>query len=274
MAQGSELHAVISTEERIPHNRVLANALSKSRGIHRLDAMYSARKRNYVFDSECTPPQANVLSAELEKEGVASVVVPMGYFTELRKALRITNANCLGAGFEIEPLNVPPFSVEWSDVAMISCARVEMEEDRRPSETDRLGRADAYVMKTGRRMHTTVLAETLARRAPARHQRPVHDCLDIFIGRFEDDKFAAHLRVIAAEFCYDYLDERKQLTSSANFRLFIADIIRYAPHVALTGRTRAFLDNAPIGRPFAGYRVFEEYTYWSVALARATSGKA
>jgi hypothetical protein len=272
MSGGSEYYAVITAEDRIPPNRILAEGLSKSRNVHRVDAAIPARGRNYILDTNCTVHQAEVLQRVLAEFGVASVVVPMEYFTQLGQPRLLSNANCLESCFEIEPVNKAPFTVQWPDVAMISYGRVE-EQPSAPSETDQMGLAGAYVMDTSRYPGETVLGRHLTRDRHPRVQPHVHECLDVFVGYLKDDEFAAHFRVIAARFCYDYLGDRKQLASMANFRLFIDDIVRHAPNVILTDRASTFLSDRPAGRPFAGFDVFDEYSSWSVAISRARAEK-
>ena len=103
----------------------------------------------------------------------------------------------------------------------------------------------------------------------AQEKVEVVDCLDIFIGYIEEDVFAAHFRMLASKFYYDYLGDRKQQSSAANFRLFVEDIIGFATRAILTGKMRLFVAGQPSGKPIEGFKMFDEYNRWSVAIGRA-----
>jgi len=268
-------YAVINTRERAPFFKAVAGALSQTRAMHMVDAMNQAKKRPYIFDAGCTLQQAKALWELLHKEGVESAIVPMDYFTTIGAAHMLNNANCLPGSFEIQPLTGPPLQIDWKELAMISYGRVKHRQRKLPGGT--VGTTGPGPMAT---LASAVVAGPVYAAYRASHpivkqdakpkdQTEVHDCLDIFVGYINNDEFAAHFRVFAGKFYYDYLGERRQPTSAANFRLFVEDIVRYASDAILTDDTRQFLARRPPGKPIEGFDIFDEYNRWSVAIARA-----
>jgi len=242
--------------------------------MHRVDAMSRARKRPYIFDANCTMQQAQTLRLALNGHGVTSVVVPMDYFTELGASHMLNNANCLPECFEIEPLTGDELKVDWQDIAMIGYGRVKHRRRRVRGSTGADGGGPMATLAAGMvaghayaqyRASNPMLGSGRA----AQEKMEVVDCLDIFIGYIEEDVFAAHFRMLANKFYYDYLGDRKQQSSAANFRLFVEDIIGFATRTILTGKTRLFVAGQPSGKPIEGFKMFDEYNRWSVAIGRA-----
>jgi hypothetical protein len=110
---------------------------------------------------------------------------------------------------------------------------------------------------------------TIKYEPPKRDRYEVDHVLDIFVGYLAHDEFAAHFRIFSDQFYYDYLGDRMQSSSVANFRLLLTDILYYADDPALTDNTRAFLAGRAPDRPFDGFQAFDEYNNWSVAISRA-----
>ena len=278
MPEGSRKYAVINAVEDVPFFRLVADALAQTCGMHRLDAIQAAKDRPFIFHADCPQRQAQALERALSQQGVAAVVVPVEYFTRLSQAHPLANADCLPGCFEAQPPAGKTLRIEWRDIAMIAYGRVEHRE-RKTRGT--VGSPDGGVLNT----YVGPNPGALAGMGVPRRVRPkldisdkervgVHDCLDVFVGYLKDDEFAGHFRVLADSFYYDYLGDRIQPTSDANFRLFVSDVVHYAPDALLTEKTRRFLAGMPAGKPIKGFPLFDEYNRWSVAIARARADGA
>jgi len=243
--------------------------------MHMVDAMNLAKKRPYVFDTDRTLQQAEALRLVLARRGIAALVVPMEFFTQLGTPHMLNNANCLPESFEIEPLTGDKLKIDWQDLAMIGYGRVKHRERRTAGSSPGAGGSGPMATLAARMVAGPGYARYRASnpmfdqgRKP-REKTEIYDCLDIFVGYIEEDVFAAHFRMVANKFYYDYLGDRKRESSAANFRLFVEDIVRFGTRAILTGKTRLFLAGHPPGKPIQGFEMFDEYNRWSVAIGRA-----
>jgi len=266
-----ETFAVINARMKPPFFRPLADALVEMFGLHQIVAIHEARRRPYIFAKFHNIENAQQLQGRLQQQNVPAFVVPTTYFTEPGPAFPINNANCLHDCFEVETYNREPLQVQWGQIAMISYGRVEEREVKRKSSKPATIDGDLGEMLDRR---STRLYRGLVKYDPGPKEIvDTHDVLDIFVGDFRDDQFAAHLRVLAGKFYYDYLAERVQQHSMANFCLLIEDIIGFSPKVHVTTPTRRLLEGRPTGKPHAGFEMFDEFNRWWVAYARARTAE-
>jgi len=259
-----------------PFFRPLADALVEMFGLHQIEAIQQARSRPYIFAKFHNIEKAQQLQGRLQQQNVPAFVVPTTYFTEPGPAFPINNANCLHDCFEVETYNREPLQVQWGQIAMISYGRVEEREVKRKSSKPATIDGDLgemYIPISRHGMHGVIYREPFKYDPGPKEIVDTHDVLDIFVGDFREDQFAAHLRVLADKFYYDYLAERVQQHSMANFCLFIEDIIRFSPGVHVTTPTRRLLEGRPTGKPHAGFEMFDEFNRWWVAYARARTAE-
>ena len=272
-------YAVINAADSPPFFQHLADALVEAHGMHRLDALQKARGRHYIFDTALREDQANALRDFLGRQGVDGLVVPMEHLTELGPAVGLTHADCLADGFLIHPLRAKPFPVLWENLAVLAHGTVINVTQHRPKQFYYPG------AETGTDLGSEVWNEIFigpgdflsSSDVMKPDMQPREDterlqCLDIFAGNLADAEFAAHFRVVANRFSYDYLGPRKQPTSHGNFGLFVRDILAHAPNVMLTERTRRFLAGDVGMQPFGSFASFDEYNNWAVAMERARKG--
>jgi len=252
---GRENYAVINATDKPPFFRPVADALREVCGLHQLDATQQARHRRFIFGVFATIHEAQRFQNLLRRADVAALVVPSNYFTTLGPPYLVGNANCLPECFEVEYFAHQPMKVPWEQLAMISYGRVEERQWKNkkgnlvPFDFD--GSPDTPYDPGPKEIVETC------------------DVLDIFVGDIQDAEFAAHFRVLADKFYYDYLGDRVSQNCTENFRTFIQDIIRFRPSLIITDPTRRFLRGEPAGKPLPGFATFDEFNHWWVAFSRA-----
>jgi len=264
MTPGSDNFAVINADDTAPPFRQLAEVFSIALKMHKIDAFHLARKSTHIFMRGLCLQEARRIRALLSRRAIASHVVSENYFTAAGPTLWLSNANCLPGGFEIDRQDGTKFPVDWKDIALLSYGRVRERTRRQQRVVD--DDVGYMVGMQGMPIHARPLKKF--RPETPREDVDDHDILDIFVGRLEANEFAAHFRLNARKFYFDYLGERKQQTSMQNFRVFLQDIEYCAPHVVMTQKTVQFLNRQPTGKPFEGYAAFEAYTFWSIAMSR------
>jgi len=247
-------YAVLNASDTEPNILILAGVFCECNEMPRVDAQRIARRSQYVFGISEKREDAETLSRALAGQGIASVIVPAGYITVLGEPRIISNADCLPDRFEIQSGSGHALPIDWPEVAMISYGHVRHEAPLRPPAPIPI--PDVNIRRITR--------TTLPQRPQKRGEVKLLDCLDIFIGSLAE--FSARFRVISGSFCYDYLGHETQMTSTANFKRFVGDLVTYATRAAVTERTRRFL----IGdrRIIDGFEAFDNYHMWSVAMAR------
>ncbi len=78
----------------------------------------------------------------------------------------------------------------------------------------------------------------------------------------------ATLNMASDEMNFEYLGDRLAQNSSANFMLFIRDLVRRATHAMITPSTVAFLEHTPVPRSeFRSHEEFRRYTEFQTVLS-------
>lgn len=219
----------------------LAEILEQVLKLHPTDAMNHARAAPGLL---CDPLQRDVaerLAVEIGRIGLQAEAVAVADLPQLDHAAVVHHARCLEGGLEIVELHGQSEQiVPWSDLDLISLGDV-------PGEM-------------GRHYATGEMATMSAAR---RTSSPSHDRLLTpgpeawFICR---NPLRA-MRIDHKRMNYESLGPRKTDSATANFRLFLDDVIAAAPQVYLTPATRAYAEHGSV----------EDYTFANAdELRRAT----
>lgn len=202
----------------------LADVLHRMLGVHPTDALVHARTAPGVLPETLAGAQAEVLVAEIAQIGLSAQALPASEVPELEDAIVVHRADCGAAGLDVHGLHDGEhFIIPWSDIDLIAIGQVPQELSRH------------YV--TGEM--TTLSAARRTSKAPINLPLPPGPAAWILCRE-------RVLRIDHKRMNYEYLGKRKTFSATANFRLFVDDIIARAPQAYLTPSTRDFLERGSV----------------------------
>src|SRR5262245_20391962 len=204
----------------------LADVLVRVLGLHPTDALVQARTAPGPLTDDLARDAADRLATEISQIGVCAEAVPAALVPQFKNPVVVHHARCLDTGLEILGLNAEEqMLVTWSDIDLLSVGQV-------PQETAR-----HYV--TGE-----MTAISAARRTSPGPK-------DVFLTPGPSAWFVCknperELRIDHKRMNYEYLGKRKTFSATANFRLFLDDVIARARQAYLTPSTRDYLAHGSV----------------------------
>ena len=190
-------------------------------GLHATDALVLARTVPGALADELSRETAERLAGEISQIGVRAEAVPAADVPEFLNIVVVHHARCLETGLEVLGLNAEEkMLIAWDDIELISVGQVPQEPARR------------YV--TGEM--TAISAARRTSLGPT----------DMLLTPGPSAWFVCknpecELRIDHKRMNYEYLGNRKTFSATANFRLFLDDVIAKARQAYLTPSTRDYL---------------------------------
>lgn len=238
----------------------------QSTGIfHALDAVSFVKDAFGVLAKGLEEYPAKQLQNALAVQGVEVDVVDEAEWPKLPPAKRIVRASCWAEGFgPWDPLG-RELHVPWEQVVAVSAGYVrEVEFGKRVTASVSLGRP---AVSTDSEPSLGGFASTLA----ADYNVPLPADRLVLTGEERNWRWAAEvllaggLRFIwqAHEFNYAHLGDRATRDLSANFALFLRDLLSAIPHAALNRGAFALREEQPETAPrYPTRNAFAEETAW------------
>ncbi len=204
----------------------LAGILSRALGTHATDALVRARTIPGALGDELPRETAERLAAEISQIGVRAEAVPAGEVPEFNNIMVVHHARCLEAGLDVLGLNAQEqMLVPWNDIELISVGQV-------PQETARHYVTGEMATISAARRTTPGPKDILMTPGPSAW----------LVCRNPDRQ----LRIDHKRMNYEYLGKRKTFSATANFRLFLDDVIAKARQAYLTPSTRDYLEHGSV----------------------------
>lgn len=204
----------------------LADVLHRVLGIHPTDALVHARAAPGALPDKLTSERAEVLVAEIATLGLSAQVLPAAEVPEFEHVVVVHRATCGEAGLDVQGLHDEQhFVVPWADIELIAIGQVPQEVARHYAT------GEMAALSAARRTSKPPIdlplppgaAAWIVCRTPQRELRIDHKRMN-----------------------YEYLGKRKTFSATANFRLFVDDVIARTPHAYLTPSTRDFLERGSV----------------------------
>jgi hypothetical protein len=203
----------------------LAQVLTEVLEMHATDAIVHARHAPGILPDRLTREQADRLAAAIEKIGISANVATIDEIPDFDHSQTVHHCQWSDSAMEIFGTQAAvEHRIPWNDIELI-CVGVVPQESARHYLTGEMSVLSA------------------ARRSP-------HDPLNIpptagpelwFVRRNPFHVFCIdHKRMN-----YECLGYSKTDSATANFQLFLRDLLQHAPGAYVTPSTRAFLDHGP-----------------------------
>lgn len=225
----------------------------KVTGLHPTDAMQWVARCPGVWPKPLSAEQARDLLDGLYVLGVAAEAWLAEKFPELSPARTVHDAACLPEGFRVRGLRGEPTHwVPWNKVELVAAGRVDAEDEYRAVAPPPWPSAAAAAIRalTFRNPHPF--------QRKARALRVPRDPVGEVIVVRKEPRLA--FRVVENRMNYSYLGDRRGPTASANFPLFVADLVARADAAFITPSTRALLGHGePDDGPFPSSQALLDY---------------
>jgi hypothetical protein len=231
----------------------LRELLIEKLGLHPTDAQVRAHLAPGVLPDRLVKSKADELANAIRKLGVNATAVAAAEIPSFEHPELVHRARCLETGLEVIELHgEPECLLPWGEVELISIGYVPLEH-----------------------VHRYQVVSTALTSAP----RPPHEALEVAaLSGFEawiirrEPRQA--LRIDHNRMNYEYLGDRLTDSSTQNFRLFVGDAVRLAPHTYLTPSTRAFLQHGPLRHyHFDSPEELRRYTIFHLLLLEQMTDK-
>jgi hypothetical protein len=203
--------------------QVLAQVLTDVLGLHPTDAIVQARSAPGILPAHLSRDQAERLAAAIQETGIRAEVAPQDEVPDFQHESVVHHCRSTGAGLEIIAASGSlETAVPWSDIELI-CVGVVPQEGGRHYPVGEMSVLSA------------------ARRSPhAPLEVPASAGPELWFVRRQP---FATFRIDHKRMNYESLAERKTDSATANFQLFIRDLLERAPRAYVTPSTRAFLEH-------------------------------
>jgi hypothetical protein len=218
-ADNSKFRVVVYAAPDDPQE--LGEALVRVLGLHATDALVLARTAPGPLGDELPRDAAERLAAEISQIGVRAEAIPAGDVPEFKSVLVVHHARCLDTGLEVLGLNAEEkMLIPWGDIDLISVGQVPQEMARHYVTGEMAAMSAARRTSPGPR-------DVLMTPGPSAW----------FVCKNPEQQ----LRIDHKRMNYEYLGKRKTFSATANFRLFLDDVIARARPADLTPSTRDYL---------------------------------
>ncbi len=213
----------------------------KVTGLHPTDAMlWVARSTPGTWPKPLSADQARALLDGLYDLGVAAEAWLAETFPELSPTRTVHDAACLSDGFRVKGLRGEPTHwAPWNKIELVCAGRIEAEDEFRVVKPPRWPSAVASGLRA--------LTFRKPRPSPriARAARVPRDPVGEVLVVRKDPRIA--FRVVENQMNYAYLGDKLSPSASANFPLFVADLVARSDDAYLPPSTRAFLNGGDPG---------------------------
>lgn len=200
---------------------IVQESLSENAGLHRDDAMTSARLAPGVLPGHFAADVAQAVAAQIVRGGINALALPEADIPKLDHAEVIHHACCEDDGLMIFDLHGGlERGVPWRDLSLLSVGSVPMKAGHR------LSAESAVVLHAAPNPHVSIV-EPLQQSA-------------IVLWLVCDRPWKPY-RLVHNQMNYAYLGGRKPASATQNFAMFAEDLSRHAPQAYLTPATRAYL---------------------------------
>lgn len=230
-----------------PHDfKELGEVFEQVLQMHPTDAMLAARRAPGVMSESLSTDQANALAAALGRIGLCVRVLAPDQVPDLHVARVVHHLRCLDAGLQIMELHGwPALVVPWAALQMVCVGEVPQEKSRHYVEEKAVTAGHHHVQPTPTDFPLSPgPAAWITCRSPFPALRVDH------------------------LMNYEYLGPRMSDSATANFRLFVDDVIAHAPGVFLTDSTLAFVEHGSLlAYRFASSDDLQHYATWQSLLA-------
>lgn len=215
-------HVMLYSAPEDPHQ--LRDLLVRVIGLHPTDAMVQCHAMPGILPDALSSDQAGNLASALAELGIRSELIPDADVIPVAAVKTFKHARCLAQGLEVlDEIGSQTALVDWARIAVVSIGAVPDNQARHWTED--LGFASPH------HVHKTFVV-------PGHEQLELILILDHSVEVYRVDQHAMN---------YEYLGSRKGPHSTANFRLFIADVVAHSHESFCTPSTRAFLEHHPTG---------------------------
>jgi hypothetical protein len=227
----------------------LSRVLERVLGMHATDAHIHARGAPGIFADRLGREAAERLAAEIAATGLQAAALAESDIPSLEGATVVHHARCEGAGLSILDLHGQPEAlVGWGDVDFVSLGQVPQETARHYID------ADAMTIRAARRTGRGTV------------ERPLSPGAEAWI--VAERPFRV-FRIDHKRMNYEYLGDRKSDSATANFRIFVDDLIAHAPQAYLTPATRMWLESGSVeDYSFDSTDALERYTVLHLLIHR------
>jgi hypothetical protein len=204
----------------------LGEVLTRVLGLHPTDALLHARYAPGLFPDLLTAETARRLAESISAMGVLAAVIPDTEVPDLDEGEIVHHLRCAAHGLEVLELHGrTEHVIPWTSVELISVGQVPLETTRH------FASSDMNTVRSGRRTSPSTVETSLS---------PGPEAWIICANP------SRALRIDHKRMNYEYLGERKSDSATANFRLFLEDLVARAGHAYRTPATRAFLQHGSV----------------------------
>lgn len=204
----------------------LSEVFESALGMHATDAIVHARSAPGVLSLSLPKEQADQIAAGIGAIGLGAEVVAEADLPDLVRPTVVHHAACLEDGLEIMELHGRESAlIAWDDVDLLSIGQIPKESSRHYPAND------VTTVKSGRRTGPSTLETPLS---------PGPEAWILCARPFRV------YRIDHKRMNYEYLGARKIDSATANFRLFIDDIVARARRAYLTPATRAYVEHGSV----------------------------
>lgn len=206
--------------------RELGGIIERVLGAHATDALVRAHTVPGALHDELPRETAEQLAAEISQIGVRAEAVPASEVPEFNNITVVHHARLLDTGLEVLGLNAQEqMLVAWNDIDLISVGQV-------PQEMARHYVTGEMATISAARRTTPGPKDILMTPGPS-----------AWLVCKNPDR---QLRIDHKRMNYEYLGRRKTFSATANFRLFLDDVIARARQAYLTPSTRDYLEHGSV----------------------------
>jgi hypothetical protein len=194
--------------------------------LHPTDALVLARTTPGPLNDDLPREAAERLAGEISQIGVRAEAIPAGDVPDFKNVVVVHHARSLEAGLEVLGLNAEEkMLIPWNDIDLISVGQV-------PQETARHYVTGEMTALSAARRTTPGPRDILMTPGPS--------------AWFVCKNPERQLRIDHKRMNYEYLGKRKTFSATANFRLFLDDVIARARPAYLTPSTRDYLEHGSV----------------------------
>jgi hypothetical protein len=238
----------------------VATILVQSGGLVQADATRLARQARGILMENLSEAEARQIGQALVEQGLAVFGVRQTDLPELSHPEPLHNADCRSEGFVTQDQFGHQTRHAWSEIAVIACGRWRETQEKLERVSTSSGAADvAMVALVG--VPGLALGTSTTIRHRTVESRPL--VVDLFLR-----EPPGHYRIDSQHFNYDYLGDRREPGSAANFRLLVNDLLTHATQSRVNDAARAAAAGDLSVVNYAQRQMFENECRWHLYQAR------
>src|SRR5688572_19757340 len=222
-------YAVLQTDLNPPAIQQLQRAFKSVPGLTAADAAILGKDAFGILVKNLSEPQAGTLQGALRVEGIETEIVDQTFLPELPRTHFVRRMDCSPERLVIyDPLG-RAFALEWSHVLILAAGAVNLTDFVRQQKARPVTRYHGDGASSIEMEYDTV----------TREERNVH-----LLGEVVIAGGALRYSFTADKFDFTGLGERNMGNTTANFSLFVRDLIQFSPNAMLNRGAQALRDNA------------------------------